>query len=348
MTESVNSWYAAARGVHLAACILLLGVWIFDRWIIAGSGDPRIAQASRRIGRWLLAIGLPAALLSGVAWFYLAAAGMKDPDMPMRFSAFRVVWTETQFGHVWQLRSILWIAAAVLFPPLVRRGRVRVGVPYASGAGSPPPLPSPGVPGEGDKFARFRSLADWLSGAVATALLASLAWAGHGATGPAPGWHRTADVVHLLVCAAWPAGLIPLFLLLWQLTRADEPIPLAAAARIIRRFSATAFAAVVILAGTGTLNAWCLIGSFDALYTSRYGQVLLLKIAVFLIIILLGASNLLIGKPRLLRLAAAPAGDGESRPIARRMMWIVAIEALLGLGILAIVGVLGLLIPGRM
>jgi putative copper resistance protein D len=320
MDEPINGWLAAARGAHLAACILLLGVWIFDRWIIADSDDPRIKQSSRHISRWLLAISLPAALLSGIAWFYFAADGMKDPDEPMRLSLLRVVWTGTQFGHVWQLRTILWIVFTSLSPPLVRRGRAREGA--------------------------IGRAADWLAGIIAIAFVASLAWAGHGATGPAPGWHRAADVVHLLVCAAWPMGLIPLGVLLWRLGRTEQPIPIADAARIVRRFSTTAFGAVVILIGTGTVNAWCLVGSFPPLWNSRYGQVLLLKVAGFVAIVLLGALNLLIGKPRLGRLAQT--ADADSRPVIRRMAWIVAIEAVLGLGILAIVGVLGLLMPARM
>jgi hypothetical protein len=81
MDESINGWFAAARGVHLAACMLLLGVWIFDRWIVASITQQQtspLAQSSKGIGRWLLAISLPAALLSGIAWFYFAVDGMKD------------------------------------------------------------------------------------------------------------------------------------------------------------------------------------------------------------------------------------------------------------------------------
>jgi putative copper resistance protein D len=322
MDESINGWFAAARGVHLAACMLLLGVWIFDRWIVGATAQQRagpVAQSSQRIGRWLLAISFPAALLSGVAWFYFVADGMKDPDEPMRLSLLGLVWTGTQFGRVWQLRSILWILVAIfLSPPLVFRGRVREGA---------------------------RRAADWLAGTVAAAFVASLAWAGHGATGPAPGWHRVEDVVHLLVCAAWPIGLLPLGLLLWQFAGTKRPIPTADIAGIVRRFSAMALGAVVVLIGTGTLNAWCLVGSFPALWITPYGRVLLLKLAIFLAVVALGAVNLLLGKPQLLRIEGGQTG---SLPIIRRMMWIVAIEAVLAFGIIAVVGVLGLLMPARM
>ncbi|HEX4123305.1 MAG TPA: CopD family protein [Tepidisphaeraceae bacterium] len=346
MDEAISGPLAAARGVHLASCVLLLAVWIFDKWIIAGSADPRIGQSSRRIGRWLLAIALSAALFSGIAWFYYVAAGMKDPDEPITRTLLKLVWTDTQFGHVWQLRVVLLIAAAVVSLFLFSRR-----------ACSPRPSGSPATEDRGEQARRlnekpgvFRTFAHFSLGVLAVALLASIAWAGHGATGPVPHWHRAADVLHLLVCAAWPGGLIPLGLLLWHFARVHEQISLTDAAAIIRRFSATALASVILLTLTGTLNAWCLVGSFPGLWNTRYGQTLLLKLAVFLVIIALGATNLLIGKPRLLRLAIDPPTDSAalSLPIIRRMASIVIIEAILALGIFAIVGILGLLMPARM
>ena len=55
--------------------------------------------------------------------------------------------------------------------------------------------------------------------AVAAAVVGGIAWSGHGATGPAPLWHRAADVLHLLIGAVWPTGLLPLAVMLVGLRR---------------------------------------------------------------------------------------------------------------------------------
>lgn len=99
------------------------------------------------------------------------------------------------------------------------------------------------------------------------------------------------DGLHLLGMGAWLGGLLPLFILL----RAGR-VP---AWQIVPHFSKVALASVGMLALTGTINAVRAVQSWDSLVTTSYGITLLIKLAIFGALFLLGAMNLLFLTPRL-------------------------------------------------
>ena len=179
----------------------------------------------------------------------------------------------------------------------------------------------------------------WFGTVSAAGLVGGLAWAGHGSTGPAPAWHVSADAVHLIASAIWPGGLLPFALLLGRLARSSDPSTRSAAARITRRFSAASLIAVASLTATGLFDSYCLLGSVGALFTSHYGRVLLIKGGLFVGMLCLGAVNLLVLKPRV------TGGGSFALGQLRRSVWL---EVLLGAGVVAVVGLLGLLTPARM
>ena len=107
-----------ARAVHIAASILLAGIFTFDLVILAparrvGSGDS--CEIEHGFSAWLLGVSL-AALLSALLWFWLEVASMSGLPLKSAFAAaaWRTVLFETQFGRVWQLRLGLIVAAFVL------------------------------------------------------------------------------------------------------------------------------------------------------------------------------------------------------------------------------------------
>jgi putative copper resistance protein D len=175
----------------------------------------------------------------------------------------------------------------------------------------------------------------WAGLALAGAFAASLAWLGHAGAGQ--DGRRSimvaADVAHLLAAGAWPAGLLPFALLLRRRMRAGTA---AAAHTAARRFSAMSLAAVGILAASGLINAFFLVGSLRGLVATDYGRLLILKVTLFAAAATLGAWNLLVHKPRL---EIAPEALGA---IARKV-WI---EVALGTLIILIVAILGTLPPG--
>ena len=81
-----------------------------------------------------------------------------------------------------------------------------------------------------------------------------------------------ADVVHLASVGVWVGGLVVLATVIRQLEDAE---------RAVRRFSTLALGAALVVAATGTVSGFEQVGSLDALTTTGYGQLLLLKVAGF-------------------------------------------------------------------
>ena len=97
---------------------------------------------------------------------------------------------------------------------------------------------------------------------------------------------------------------------------------------------------MAILATTGIVNAWILVGSFHALVTTGYGRLLMLKLVVFATMLVFACVNRFWLTPRL------AVSSGELRPeTLRQLTRNSSIEIALALAIFAIVGVLGTLHP---
>ncbi|MDX2595358.1 copper resistance protein CopC [Streptomyces sp. WI03-4A] len=115
---------------------------------------------------------------------------------------------------------------------------------------------------------------------VAAGLAASWAMAEHASTGLQPGIAMPVDVLHLLAVAAWLGGLTALLVALYR-APAETPVDSAA----VHRFSRVAFGSVVVLVATGTYQSWRQLGSWSAFTETRYGQLLLVKIALVALLV---------------------------------------------------------------
>ena len=246
-------FFAIARAVHFASCLAVMSVWAFDRLVMCAL-DRReqddVCNAWRTIVRRILVISLPIALLSGLAWLILAASQMSDlpVSQAIRWPVLRLVLSQTRFGVLWQWRTGIWMGCAIV---VVFQMRCR----------------------------RPGAIVAWLGFIFALALVASLAWSGHGQTGAARPWHLCADVLHLCAAAVWPMELLPFSMIFLSLRRSNAYERWNVAAKLTRRFSGIAFAAVGLLWLSGIINSWCLLGSFAALWRGAYGRILLLKLA---------------------------------------------------------------------
>ncbi len=154
--------------------------------------------------------------------------------------------------------------------------------------------------------------------------LGSLAWAGHAAASETATFQIIVDVTHLLSAGIWPGSLLPLTCFLALKEESTQ--------RIVKRFSASSLIAVGLLSLSGCANAYFRLGSFNALLTTVYGHVLLLKIALFLIMIAIAARNLYL----------VSRFKASFLPELRRN---VLAELILAIGIVLVVGLLGLLAP---
>ena len=166
---------------------------------------------------------------------------------------------------------------------------------------------------------------------------ASLAWMGHGAAGESC-VQLAGDVIHALTAAAWLGALVGFVVLL---RRQTEPSLLHAA---LRRFSQIGIPLVAVLVLTGLANSWYLVGvdRIAGLATAPYGQVLLVKLALFAGMLVLAARNRNRHTPALETDLAAPSPSPATIGSLRRS---IVGEAALGLGVLGAVAWLGTLAP---
>ena len=125
-----------------------------------------------------------------------------------------------------------------------------------------------------------------LYGGLATA--GSFAIWGH-STELAPIWlSTTADIIHAAAGAVWFGGIIGLVLVLRR--RTDRPA--ASTAGIVGRFSAVAAISVGFLAAAGLALGWNATGgSWDALISTTYGRLLLVKVLITAAIIAVARYN---------------------------------------------------------
>ena len=105
-----------------------------------------------------------------------------------------------------------------------------------------------------------------------------------------------------------------------------------------QRFSALGIGSVAILATSGAINAWLLVGSLTGLVATAYGRLLMIKLSLFALMLVFASVNRLVLTPRLASSAAQPAALHQ---LTRNSI----IEIILGLMIFTIVGALGTMHP---
>ena len=300
------------RAIHFAATAITAGALIFQVVVAEPalrSAPAAMAAVVRSQIRLIAWIALATAAASGVIWFQLQAAAISGLPFgeAMTSDVLSTVLNETQFGLVSKIRVLL---AVILAGCLAY-----------------------------DRFAPARRLAL----GPALGFTAAIAWTGHaGATlGEMGNLHLTSDVLHLVAAAGWIGGLVPLALLL-AAARRHQALAWASLARdAALRFSTLGIFSVATLFVTGIVNAWILVGSIHAMIVTRYGQLLVLKLGVFAIMLMFAAANRFWLTPRL-----ALSSENEPQPKSLRQLTRNSIvEIAMGLAIFAIVGVLGTLHP---
>jgi copper transport protein len=117
--------------------------------------------------------------------------------------------------------------------------------------------------------------------AAGSLLAASLA--GHAWTAPHRALSVPIDLLHVLAVAVWLGGLVAL--VLTARAAGDGTAPL------VRRFSDLALGAVAVVAVSGTISGVIQVDSFDGLFSTGYGQLLLAKVAGFAVLVALGFVN---------------------------------------------------------
>ena len=89
---------------------------------------------------------------------------------------------------------------------------------------------------------------------------------------------------HILAGGVWVGGLAALILVIAATPSEDRR-------QILERFAAVSIACLIVIAVTGVLRALAAIGSWQGLVTTLYGALVLAKVALILVLALLGAAN---------------------------------------------------------
>jgi copper transport protein len=179
-----------------------------------------------------------------------------------------------------------------------------------------------------DASRRTRAVLGGVWAALCAGLAATWAVADHASVGRQVPLALTADIVHLLAMGAWLGGLAMLVTLLVRPGADDGPGD--ADADGVACFSRVAFWSVLALVATGLYAAWRQVGSFDALFGTKFGLLLVVKVDLVLLMI----ACAVIAR-RWLR--ARLAGRRPGWPLLRR---VVAAEAALAIGVLGVTTVL--------
>lgn len=303
----MNALLIVARGVHFGSALLLFGGLVFALLVapawrtgeLASRENRDPARAWRRVGWWSLA----ASAVSGIAWLVAEASTMSGLPIVQAANsdALALVLRATVFGRVWTLRLGLLGVLGVLLA-LTRAAR--------------------------PQRAAHLTLA---ASAVAGAHLGALAWFGHAAAGEGPARYVQlgSDVAHLLAAGAWLGALPGLVFVLGH--RVAPAILLS----MTRRFSALGLLSVSAILASGLVNAWYLVGDLPALFGTGYGQLLLIKLALFAFMVVLASVNRLALTPRL-------GADHLALGVLRRN---AILETAAGIAIVGTVAVLGVTVP---
>ena len=307
----LDSLLVAARLLQFASILVLFGMSLFLLYGIEANA------ADAPLGSWawprrLLWVAVSAAFLASIGWLIAETAAVTGhPALPIDWAGLHSVVAETRFGAITFGRIVL---LAVSMAALV-------AMPASRGL--------------------------WgIEAALGTVLAVSFVGTGHGTLGEGAGrWlHAGGDALHLLAAGVWIGALVPLAILLGRSSRAEALESPQRAAVGLERFSGVGAAAVAVLVLTGLVNSAYLIGAsrWRELFTTAYGRVLIVKLALFAAMLALAALNRYRLSPRL---RTASQGSVSTATALRAFRRTVLIETGLAFAVLGLVALLGMLEP---
>ncbi|MFS8203324.1 copper resistance protein CopC (plasmid) [Streptomyces sp. CWNU-52B] len=263
--------YDMARYAAYAAVALLVGVAVFV--LACRPPSPEPVRGLVRTGWWtLLVTTVVLVFLRGPYERGTGPSTLLDPALLENTLTTRPGWA--------LLARLVLLAGAAVF-------LVRTETGLRSPAG-PDPVPEPVLDSEPELEPRAESGAEPEPGAepervaepkaavlvggglLAVALAGTWAVAEHASAGIQVPLAMTSSVLHLLAMAVWLGGLGAL---LTALHRSQTPLP----AAVVHRFSRLAFVSVAVLVLTGVYQSWRGLGSWDAVFGTSYGRLLVAK-----------------------------------------------------------------------
>lgn len=324
------------RWLSYLAMMTLFGGFAFRVLVLvpalrrANAGDNLAVESALEVSRrrslllfWMSVILLIAT--SVVALIFQAAAVF---DKPLSASVSPALWRDvlmrTGYGPSWLLQISATFILLLIVIVLSRRVKQHLS----------------------------ESKALWWAGLAAGALLlVAPSWTGHAAAATKD--YRLAipaDWLHLVAGGFWVGGLFHFAVSgLPALQRIERQRRAHALSHLISLFTRIAMPAVALAVLAGLYNTWIHVGSWAAFWETPYGRTLLLKLALVLVMLLLGAlNNFHFGKKTKRNSGALQAlNDAERASLERGFTSSLKFEAALGVVVLLVTAVLVFITPAR-
>jgi copper transport protein len=318
--EATKLAFGAVRALDYLSIALMIGglSFLYVAWLPAlqalAGREPRWRSASEvfasRLQR-LLAFAVLLGLLVSVLGVLLQGASAAGVSLWSSFKSSILQNTvESRFGEVWGLRALDWIVLglAMLVARVTRARTVPVLGTDVHGAG---PV----------RLRRAQPIVTALLVLGCAYLAITPALAGHPSIESPRGVFFPSDVLHVLAASVWVGGIAVLLLVLPGATRRLEG---AERSRLLLatlvRFSPLALACVVIIAITGSIQAYIDVRTLEGLFHTTYGVLIIVKVLLLFALIGLGWVNRERVIPLLRRLAGEDRTPGAAGVLARRTM----------------------------
>ncbi len=153
-----------------------------------------------------------------------------------------------------------------------------------------------------------RTIVSTLARGVSLVMVVSPSLSGHAAGEESSTLPIIADSLHVLAAGAWAGLLLALAVVALPVVRrraGGDSGPIVR--ELLFAFSPVALGSAAVLAATGAYAAWLHLSGVASLWTTRYGQALVSKLALVAVMALIGAVNWRRNTPRVMR----PGGVGR-------------------------------------
>jgi copper transport protein len=289
----VVSWRVVSADSHPVSGAFSFGVGVAApaESTVSGTSDSRAASSARATLHWVGFAGVAVAF-GGLAFLLLVwPAGRRRRTPRLTVLAGMTAALLASIGQLlvqapYTGQSLArTINSEFGYVVLARIGLLAVGLPLIAALLGRAGAPRPGEPVAAQPVAAPVTAARAAAAVLAVATLATWPLTGHARTGD-PLWLAVgSDTVHLGAVAVWLGGVVMLVVAVLRggVNRADV-LP------IVARFSPLALGCIVVIVISGTYQAWREVGTAPALLDTRYGLLLTGKIALFAVIIGLGAA----------------------------------------------------------
>lgn len=344
MQESGTPWtMSLVRWLEYLAMMTLAGGFAFRLLILGptlrgtrgledGERETSLSAGTRqfvKLSGWALAL----LALTTFAALVLQTSAITDAGFVESLSPARLyrVLTRTNYGGPWLLQATTVVALAFVRFLMAKRIGVKTDERHPANASNHGLL--------------------WAGVIVTTLMMLAPSLTGHARAASAEYRFTVfSDWLHLVAVGFWVGGLFHLALVMTKgVSGLEGGKRLRVLERAIPLFTRLAVACTVVIAITGVYNSWIHVDRLSALWSTPYGEALLVKIILFVVMVALGGVGTFVIHPRAKRLIEGDDGAATHNHLKldRSFYRAVGIEAALGVVVLLAAAMLVFLQPVR-